>query len=136
MNVLRHRPSVKFDRIAPAGFRILAALDEATQRCGVDLTLTSGTDSHKEPSAHCTGEAYDVSVIGLSVAHAVALHSYLTARLGPAFTVLYEVQRLPEDTRLKAIAYVNAKATGAHFHIQRKKATVFPPVPTPPGRAA
>ena len=46
MNVLRARSSVRFDMIRPAGFRILGALDLATQTCQVDLEITSGTDSH------------------------------------------------------------------------------------------
>ena len=41
MNVLRARSSVRFDMIRPAGFRILGALDLATQTCQVDLEITS-----------------------------------------------------------------------------------------------
>jgi hypothetical protein len=64
MNVLQHRPTARFDQIAPAGFRILAALDRATLACGVDLTITSGTDSHGFNDPHSAGAAYDVSVKG------------------------------------------------------------------------
>ena len=126
MNVVRHRPGVQFDVIAPAGFRILSALDQAAQRCGVDLMITSGTDSH-ETGAHPGGEAFDVSVLSLSAQQIADVKASLERTLGPLFTVLYEVREVPSDPTLRPIAYVNAKATGPHFHVQRKKNTTFPP---------
>lgn len=132
MHVLRHRPGVRFDRIRPAGFRILAALDRAAQECRTDLEITSGTDSHAA-GAHPTGEAYDVSVQGLSAQQIWDVCASLSRILGPLFTVLYEVPAVPSDPTLRHIAYVNVSATGPHFHVQRKKNTVFPPESvTPP----
>lgn len=131
MSVIRHRPGVRFDVIAPAGFRILGALDYAAQSCGTDLMITCGTDSHAMPDPHVTGEAYDVSVHTFSADLIAVLHACLTKYLGPLFTVLYEVPKTPSDPTLRPIATVNAKATGAHFHIQRRKSTVFPPTPDP-----
>ena len=128
MNVVRHRPGARFDVIAPAGFRILAALDQTAQDCRVDLMVTCGTDSHAMPDPHVTGEAYDVSVLGLSAQQIADVKANLDAALGPLFTVLYEVPSVPSDPTLRPIAYVNVKATGPHFHIQRKKGTTFPPV--------
>lgn len=127
MTVVRHRSTARFDVIAPAGFRILAAIDHAAQACRADLEITSGTDSHTLPDPHVTGEAYDVSVKGLSAQQIADVKASLEAILGPLFTVLYEVQQVPSDPTLRAIAYVNIKATGSHFHIQRRKGTVFPP---------
>lgn len=128
MNVVRARPGVRFDVIGPAGFRILAAIDQAAQDCLVDLMITSGTDSHAPPSAHVTGEAYDVSVHTLSAQQISDVKAHLEETLGPLFTVLYEVQKVPSDPTLRSIAYVNVKATGPHFHIQRKRGTTFPPL--------
>lgn len=128
MNVVRHRPSVRFDVIGPAGFRILSAIDRAAYDCRVDLMITSGTDSHAAPSAHITGEAFDVSVKALSAQQIADVKAHLERSLGALFTVLYEVPQVPSDPTLRPIAYVNAKATGPHFHIQRKKGTTFPPV--------
>lgn len=127
MNVVRHRPGVRFDVIAPAGFRILAALDLAAQDCLTDLMITCGTDSHALPDPHPLGEAYDVSVHTLSAQHISDVKAHLEDTLGPLFTVLYEVQEVPSDPTLRSIAYVNVQATGPHFHIQRKKDTTFPP---------
>lgn len=133
MYVVRHRSSVRFAVIGPAGFRILAALDQAAQDCCVDLMITSGTDSHTMPNPHCTGEAYDVSVLGLSAQQIADVKASLADCLGPLFTVLYEVPAVPSDPTLRPIAYVNVKATGPHFHVQRRRGTVFPPESvTPP----
>ena len=127
MNVVHHRPAARFDVIAPAGFRILSAIDQAAQDVRVDLMITCGTDSHAMPDPHVTGEAYDVSVHGLSAQQIADVKASLEATLGPLFAVLYEVREVPSDPTLRPIAYVNVKATGPHFHIQRKKNTIFPP---------
>lgn len=132
MNVLRARPSVRFEVIAPAGFRILSALDQTAQDLRVNLMITSGTDSHAT-GAHLTGEAFDVSVHLLSAQQVWDVKSSLEELLGPLFTVLYEVPKVPSDPTLRSIAYVNVTATGPHFHIQRKKHTTFPPAPVTPG---
>lgn len=127
MNVVRHRPSVRFDLIAPAGFRILSALTQAAEFCEIDLMLTCGTDSHAMPDPHCTGEAYDVSVHTLSAQQIADVKGCVERILGSQFTVLYEVPKVPSDPTLRPIAYVNVHATAPHFHIQRKKDTVYPP---------
>ena len=132
MNVVRHRPSARFDQIRPAGFRILAALDQAAQSCRVDLMITCGTDSHAAPDPHVTGEAYDVSVHGLSAQQIADVKAILAQILGSLFVVLYEVPAVPSDPTLRPIAYVNVQATGPHFHIQRRRGTTFPPEPVTP----
>ena len=131
VNVLRARKGVTLDRddgepLPPAGFRILSVLDQITIRFGIDLEISSGTDSHTHGS-HPTGDAYDVSVRGLSAQQIHDIKDELEGSLGPLFTVLYEVPTLPSDPTLRAIAYVSAAATGPHFHVQKKKGTVFPP---------
>ncbi len=128
MNVVRHRPAARFDLIAPAGFRILSAIDQVAQICSVDLMLTCGTDSHALPDPHVTGEAYDVSVHMLSAQQIADVKAALERTLGPLFTVLYEVPSVPSDPTLRPIAYVNVQATGQHIHIQKRKGTTFPPV--------
>ena len=127
MNILQSRPGVSFATIRPAGFAILGALYLATQQVGVSLDITSGTDSHAATDPHATGEAYDVSVRGLSAQQISDIKDELEGSLGPLFTVLYEVPAVPSDPTLRPIAYVNIHATGPHFHVQKKKGTVFPP---------
>ena len=129
--VLRTRRSVRFAQIAPGGFRLLAALDGATKTMGRDLEITCGTDSHTS-GRHPDGEAYDVSVTGLTVAEIARLRSHLQVTLGKRFTVLYEVPVSPTDPAEAAIAYVNPKATGKHLHLQVRRVTAYPP----PGNVA
>lgn len=133
IHVVRHRPSARFDVIRPAGFRILAALDLTALACQTDLMITCGTDSHHLPDPHVTGEAYDVSVHGLSAQQIADVKASLERILGPAFTVLYEVPKEPSDPTLRPIAYVNLDATGPHIHIQlRKGLGAYPPPPVTP----
>lgn len=131
MNVVRHRPGAYFTTIAPAGFRILSALDQAAQDCLVDLMITCGSDSHPPTDPHSLGCAYDVSVHTLSAQQIADVKAHLEETLGPLFTVLYEVPKVPSDPTLRPIAYVNVKASAPHFHIQRLKNTVYPPTPDP-----
>mgnify|MGYP001579234428 CR=1 FL=1 len=128
--VLRARLSVRFDTIAPAGFRILAALDRATTVHQVSLMITSGTDSHSA-GRHPKGEAFDVSVADLSPRVIVDLYRWLTTKLGPLFTVLYESPFDPTDAGLRTIVTVNKHASGPHIHAQPVKGTVFPPEDQP-----
>lgn len=118
--------SVKFDRIAPAGFKILAVLQNSTYVFDRDLVITCATEGHPASDAHALGEAYDVRAANLPEATVLSLHKYLSTNLGPRFTVLYEVPAKPAGV-LGGIAYVNPKATAAHFHIQRRKGTTYPP---------
>ena len=124
--VLRHRPDVRFNKIAPAGFRILAALDKATKVIGFDLEITSGTDSHTS-GQHPLGQAYDVSVKGMTIPVIARLKKFLQQELGERFTVLYEVPDLVTDADEALIAYVNPDASGKHLHLQVRKGTVYPP---------
>ena len=66
MGVIRTKPGVRFDRIDPAGFRILAALDTFARSCDYDLTITCGTEAHPADSPHALGRAYDVRSKGLA----------------------------------------------------------------------
>lgn len=124
--VLRVKPGCAFGTIAPGGFRILAAIDNATKILGVDLTITAGTNDHPT-GRHATGEAFDLSLKTLTVPQIVKLKTYLEQALGPRFTVLIEAPSLPSDALLAGLVYVNADATGLHCHIQVRKGDVYPP---------
>lgn len=132
MGVLRIKPGAMVRNPAPAGFRILSACDLLAGTLTRDLTITSGDEGDEWRAAtdpHQTGEAYDLSVKGWVESEVVNAYKFLRTKLGPRFTVLYEVptSRLASLSQpLKDIAYVNAKATGIHFHLQRRKGTVYP----------
>jgi hypothetical protein len=134
--VLRTRPHVTLTGLRAAGFRILAALDGLCRHLGKDIWITSGTDGNRLPTdPHKTGEAIDFSIIGrfdtpmddFTTEDILESKRFLEDYLGPAFTVLYEAPSYPVDPRLRAIVYLNAKASAPHFHVQRKRNTVFPP---------
>lgn len=113
MAVIRVKQAVSFAVIAPAGFRILSALDQVAANLVDDLIITSGCDGeHSGPSdPHHTGEAYDVRS-----------HDF------------------DQDTKDKILAGVmtilgwdrfygfleNPGQDTEHFHFQRKKGTIYP----------
>ena len=125
--VLRVEPGVKFDCIAPAGARIIAAVDGATKVLGIDLWISSGTDGHGPTSPHTRGEAYDVSIKDMSIPVILKTKQYLELVLGTRFTILYVVPSDPTDPNLLPIAHVNRDAAEPHFHIQAQKGAVYPP---------
>lgn len=121
---------MRFDRIAPGGFRILGALQRVAEICQLELTITSAADSHPADDPHSRGEAYDVRVRGLSEQQIFRLYYWLQAELGGKFTVLFETPVLPTPDgpwkNLGLIAYVNPGATGPHLHVQVAKGQTFP----------
>lgn len=60
--VVRTKPGVLFTTIAPAGFRLLGAIERAARAVRCELTITSACDgAHSGPDdPHHRGEAYDV----------------------------------------------------------------------------
>jgi hypothetical protein len=109
--VLRVAPGVAFTVVAPAGFRILAALVYAATRCGHDLTITSacdGTHSGVEDPHH-RGEAYDVRTHDLP---------------DPQLALTTITQWLGED---RFFGWLEAAGTAnEHIHVQVKKGVSYP----------
>lgn len=135
MGVVRCKPNVAFPVLAPAGIRILRVLDEIADPLPFDLIVSSGSEARGrlETDPHMTGEAVDVSVDGMTPDTILAIHDLAGRKLGPKFTVLFEVK--PTQVlapSLQPIRYDSAGATGPHFHLQRRRGTVFPPPPSPP----
>jgi hypothetical protein len=117
-------------QIAPAGFRILSALDQAAAARGTVLTLTCTNTGHDPTDPHSRGCAYDIRTIDQDIVTLALVVEDLVRTLGPAFTILYEVQEPPAmklPLVLDARLYVNAHATGPHLHIQPKRGTEWPP---------
>jgi hypothetical protein len=131
MNVVRVKPGVTFAPIAPAGFRILAAIDVVARIVHRDLEITSGSDSHPANDVHTLGEAYDISVRDFDAPTIAMIRAGLVNQLGDLFTVLYETPTKPTDVRLQVIAFVNGHATAPHIHVQRRNGTVYPPPAAP-----
>ena len=113
MNYIRTKEGVKFDTIAPGGFRILAALWKAAQVSSMDIVITAATDGvHSGPyDPHYRGQAYDIRTIGLAPDVVEHLQSWLQAELGPDFTVIMET--------------AGPHTTAPHIHVQVKKDVVY-----------
>ncbi len=113
MGVVRVKPGVQFTVIAPAGFRILRAIDFCADRLGLELMITCGTEAHPLADPHTLGEAYDLRTHGLGDDNLFNLLALLRGVLADDhFFVLHESVGTPNE----------------HIHIQRKRGTVFPPV--------
>lgn len=124
-----HGDLATFDRISPAGFRILGALESAARALDLNLIITCGTEDHPADDPHTRGEAYDIRVRDLSVENMISVIHFLHEAFVPdAFTVLLETPIGFSDPRLVAIQYLNPQASGPHLHVQPKKGTVYPPV--------
>jgi hypothetical protein len=115
MGAVYVKPGVLFTKIAPGGFRILAAIDAIADGDQCDLIITSACDGeHSGPDdPHHRGEAYDVRS-----------HDFDPTLKGK---VLKDIQFFlgPEHF----YAFLEDPGTdNEHFHIQVKKGTVYPAV--------
>ena len=112
-NVIRVKDGVAFSVIAPAGFRILSAIDQASKKLALDLVITSGTDGeHSGPSdPHHLGEAYDLRTQSLTPEQKTQVLDYIMGVLG--WTSFYGFLESPDTSN-------------EHIHIQRKKGTTYP----------
>ncbi len=116
MNVLRVKPGVEFTVIAPGGFMILEAINQAARVIGHDVTITSGTDgTHSGPTdPHKRGEAYDVRTNDQPDKY--ALLAEIQRRLAPElFYVFLEDEGTPNE----------------HIHGQVRKGVTYPPEDAP-----
>jgi hypothetical protein len=120
---------VRFDRIAPAGFRILGAFDAVSKDWPFPITITSGTDgTHSGPTdPHPLGEAYDIrsnDLPSVDVKH--ALVRAIMERLSESAT------DIPFETSggwatEHFFGFLEAAGTAnEHIHIQRRKGTTYP----------
>jgi len=99
--------------IAPAGFRILSAIDQTAAKLGVDLVITSACDgAHSGPDdPHHHGEAYDVRSHDFTADQKEKILATVMNVLG--WTYFF--------------GFLEAAGTdNEHFHFQRKKGTVYP----------
>lgn len=112
MNVVRVKPGVLFTMIAPGGFRILSAIDQATIELGWDLMITSAGDGmHSGPNdPHHRGEAYDVRSHEFNAEEKDKILATLRRILGDRFYAFLESPGTDNE----------------HFHIQVCKGTTYP----------
>ena len=112
MGVVYYKAGVSFDVIAPAGFRILGALDQFAKQF-FDLWITSACDgAHSGPmDPHKLGKAFDVRTHGFSQ--------------GQKYQLISEVMRVLGWEHF--YGFLEAAGTAnEHAHFQQAKGTVFP----------
>jgi hypothetical protein len=129
--VVSVKAGVQFTAIAPAGFRLLGAIERAARALRVELTITSACDgAHSGPDdPHHRGEAYDVRS--------------KTLTLGQKEVVLFEILRgcsdegmgLPErvpgiahsQSTARFFGFLEAAGTdNEHIHVQLRKGRNYP----------
>ena len=111
--VVRVKPDVKFTTIAPAGFRILNAIETTARRAGFDLVITSACDGlHSGPTdPHYRGEAYDVRSQGFTPGEKATILNCFQALLPESqFYCFLEKPNTPNE----------------HWHLQIKQGTKYP----------
>jgi hypothetical protein len=112
-HVLLVKDGVQFAKIAPAGFRILAALDNVARQAGLDLTVTSACDGeHSGPNdPHHRGEAYDVRSHDLNKEQKDMVLDLVMKWLGTE----------------RFFGWLESPgSSNEHFHFQIKKGTTYP----------
>lgn len=113
MSVVRVKPGVLFIIIAPGGFRMLAAVDQAADKSEFDLTITSACDGeHSGPSdPHHRGEAYDLRTHDLGIAQKQSLLDLVMSFLD----------------KERFYGFIESPNTdNEHIHIQVRKGTTYP----------
>ncbi len=113
VRVVKVKDGVTFTKIAPAGFRILNAIETTARRAGFDLVITSACDGlHSGPDdPHRRGEAYDVRSQGFTPDQKlVILNCFLALLPADQFYCFLEAPNTSNE----------------HWHLQIKKGTVYP----------
>lgn len=112
MGCTYYKQNVLFSQIAPGGFRILSAIDQAAAKLDLDLIITSGTDgTHSGPNdPHHRGEAYDVRSHDFIPDQKDKVLAEILNILGTAFFGFLESPNTDNE----------------HFHFQVKKGTTYP----------
>lgn len=112
MGTVQVKSNVLFTIIAPAGFRILSAIDQCAAKLDCDLVITSGCDgAHSGPAdPHHTGEAYDLRSHDFSQEQKDVILAQINTMLGDRFYGFLETPGTDNE----------------HFHFQRAKGTTYP----------
>jgi hypothetical protein len=114
MGVVQVKSGVLFTTIAPGGFRILSAIDQACAKLNIgDFVITSGCDGeHSGPvDPHHSGNAYDVRSHDFTADQKDVILANVLTTLG--WDRFYGFLESPGTDN-------------EHFHFQVKKGTTYP----------
>ena len=129
--VVHVKPGVLFTTIAPAGFRLLGAIERAARAVNAPLTITSACDgAHSGPDdPHHRGEAFDVRSQDLpeAVKHTVLAEIMRACNddgVGPAQPVAGIPASLATS---RFFGFLEAVGTdNEHIHVQLRKGRSYP----------
>jgi len=119
---------VEFKLMRASGIRILAALSDVARSSGIVLQITCGSNSHPALDPHTLGEAYDVRSHNLSAAQKQLV---LNLTMNELLDGVGDIA-LPVSGGIATkffFGFLEAAGTpNEHFHFQRRKGVVWPPV--------
>jgi hypothetical protein len=113
MSVVTIKAGVEFTTIAPGGFAILGALQQAAEVTGIPIVITSACDGeHSGPGdPHHRGEAYDVRTHDMDSTDKNFILGIVMGQLG----------------RDKFFGFLEDENTAnEHLHFQVRKGTIYP----------
>lgn len=126
MSVILVKSGARFDRIDPAGFRLLGALDRVSRTFPVDLTITCGSDAHPANDPHSLGRAFDVRTHDLTPDQKqLLLRSVLLDLQDGDHDAPLEVSGGLATTHFFGWIEHPGEVT-EHMHVQMRKGTSFP----------
>jgi len=127
--VVRVKPGVCFTTIAPAGFRLLSAIETTARALGVTLTITCACEAHPPSDPHTHGEAYDLRTHNLSAAMQDAV-------LRRVLTACCDETAEPPDLLLPISGGLATRQffgqlervgqPSEHLHVQLRRGAVYP----------
>lgn len=117
-------------RLAPAGGRILGALDVMARRLQHNLTVTCADKEHGPTDPHTSGEAFDVRTHDLADDTKAALLHELMIELSdnPSTDVPKPIVSVPLTNLATTRFYAQIENHGQpdeHLHVQRRNNTVY-----------
>jgi hypothetical protein len=123
-------PGVEFTTIAPAGFRLLSAIEQAARALGLDLTITSACDGPHSGlvDPHHRGEAYDIRTHDIPPSKVAAvLDAIINACRdedeGPALPVSSVTRSL---ATVRFFGFIeDAGAPNEHLHVQLRRGAAY-----------
>lgn len=124
--IVRVKPGVRFTTIAPAGFRLLAALEHVARTLQIVLVVTCACDAHAAADPHTLGEAYDVRTKPLTLDEKTRVLRALLLALsqGPGDEPTYTGLGLA--TRKFYGQIENLGTDTEHLHVQRRQRATYP----------
>ena len=124
-NCVRCKPGVRFDMIAPAGFRLLEAISRTARSMRRDLTITCACEAHAARDPHSLGEGYDLRTHDLQPDEKQALLRRLMQELSDGSEDLPIEVGIGLATRRFYGQLEHVGEANEHLHAQRRRNTEY-----------